>query len=153
MGKLLKEILLIGAIGVNSLVSPSKLYSEISKFTYDNFQPKIEYRNGASFEDLKEKEFKMQLEKVPDQIQRIMADSGGRLIFFKGLITDNYELRYKRGTIPEELKKKHTGKDYTWEDVNACYNIILKKFLLKFWKTKLRHLILVYMNMDIVLII
>ena len=67
------------------------------KATFDKFVPPHQYRNGANPSQPKVQRHLYDLEKVPDQIQRIIAEEGGYVIFFNGPITDNPEAAHLKG--------------------------------------------------------
>lgn len=84
--------------------------------TYDRFVPLAEYRYGADPEDPKAITIMRMIERVPDQIQKIMSDRGGRLIFCNGPLTNNPEIEHEKGRRPQGWSSG------TWEESVAGFS-------------------------------
>jgi hypothetical protein len=62
--------------------------------TYDEFIPSIEYR-GMDANHRKVQYHIQQLERIPDQIQRIVHERGGSIVFFNGPLAKQPEIKGK----------------------------------------------------------
>jgi len=67
--------------------------------TYDQFTPPIEYRTGVDSNDSRVRKHIERIERVPDQLQKIIADQWGYIAFFNGSITDQPEFRREKGRV------------------------------------------------------
>ena len=89
---------------------------KFNKISFNKYTPKIEYRNGATKTDKKAKFYLSQIEKVPDQIQKIIENEGGKIVFFNGPLTYNPEMNLMKGIRPQNWKH------HTYDDLSACHD-------------------------------
>jgi hypothetical protein len=100
----------------NQYTPESKKEKKVKKeISFNKYTPKIEFRNGVK-RDKKVDLYLSQIEKVPDSIQEIIDEEGGRIIFFNGPLTHNSEMSLMKGVKPSNWKK------YTYDDLSACYD-------------------------------
>ena len=85
--------------------------------TYDKFVPPVEYRNGVNPQDPRVLKHMAEIEKVPDQIQRLIADKGGYIVFFNGPLTEQPEMQHCKG---QQTPNWPDGT--TWDAMIGCYN-------------------------------
>lgn len=85
--------------------------------TYKNTLPPVEYRSGVNPNDPKVLFHLAEIQKIPDQIHKLIASGGGRIVFFNGILTDQPEMVDVRG--------KHVPnwpKGTTWDVMNGGYD-------------------------------
>lgn len=83
--------------------------------TYDQFTPPIEYRTGVDPNHARVRGGIEEIERVPDQLQKIIADQGGYIAFYNGPITDQPEFRYLKGKIA-------SADGTTWDVLSGGYD-------------------------------
>lgn len=101
-----------------------------SELTYDKFSPSIEYRHTTSDNETARK-FLAEIEKIPDHIQQLIEERGGKIVFFNGSLTDNPEFHKHKGKHPPGWDTK-----YIWNDFSAGYSLPTKTVFLGVHRTK-----------------
>lgn len=105
----------------------SKVDSRLDlKLTYNKFKPPRRYRKGVKANNPRVQEHMRKIERVPDQLQRIIADHGSYIVFFNGPLTDNWEVEHLKGEIPPGWEDTN----HKWEDLRAAYAYFPKAVLI-----------------------
>ena len=86
---------------------------------------RCEYRKGVRLNNEKVQEHLHKLERVPQNLQKCIAESGAYIVFFNGQLTDNFEAVNEKGVTPSGWDNH-----YTWDDIPAAYDDINFKAIL-----------------------
>jgi len=112
------------------IIAFSTLSARASELIYDKFTPLVQYRHTNSDNDLAQK-FLVEIEKVPDPIQKLLEERDGKIVIFDGFLTTNPEFYKIKDQIPPGWSN-----NYTFSDLTAGYHISSKTVFLGIYRPK-----------------